>query len=177
MDSATFMFVPQPQRREEVERVLRALSEGVASAGELESAVVDIKEEAGRRDTDGAVLPGSARNDEAAEGLAEAAACMANSAGGGALVVGVDDKTGQIIGATTEPQWLRSRIYDLTDREASGTGRSASLSEKQKLLGRRSAPSTRTGSVPRQVPAPGGCKVRAGHEDRVARGSVRQPGG
>lgn len=117
MDSATFMFVPQPQRREEVERVLRALSAGVASAGELESAVVDIKEEAGRRDADGAVLPGSARNDEAAEGLAEAAACMANSAGGGALVVGVDDKTGQIIGAATDPQWLRSRIYDLTERK------------------------------------------------------------
>ena len=49
--------------------------------------------------------------------LAEAAACMANSAGGGALVVGVDDKTGRIIGANTDPQWLRGRIYDLTDRK------------------------------------------------------------
>ena len=117
MDRATFAYVPQPQRREEVERVLRTLSEGDASVDELESAVVDIKEEAGRRADDGSILPGSPRNDETAEKLAEAAACMANSAGGGALVVGVDDKTGQIIGAKTDPQWLRSRIYDLTERK------------------------------------------------------------
>lgn len=117
MDRTTFAYLPQPQRREEVERVLRALSQGGTSADELESAVVDIKEEAGRRAADGSILPGSPHNDEAAERLAEAAACMANSAGGGALVVGVDDKTGQIIGAETDPQWLRSRIYDLTERK------------------------------------------------------------
>ena len=117
MDRTTFTYLPQPQRREEVERVLRALSIGGSSANELESAVVDIKEEPGRRAADGSVLPGSPHNDEAAELLAEAAACMANSAGGGALVVGVDDKTGRIIGAETDPQWLRSRIYDLTERK------------------------------------------------------------
>ena len=119
MERATFTYLPQPQRREEVERVLRALSEGITSGDELESAVVEIKEEAGRRDTDGSILPGSANNQEAAEKLAEAAACMANSAGGGALVVGADDKTGRIIGAETEPQWLRSRIYDLTEQKLS----------------------------------------------------------
>ncbi len=117
MDRATFTYLPQPQRREEVERVLWTLSEGGSSADELESAVVDIKEEAGRRAGDGSILPGSPHNDEAAEKLAEAAACMANSAGGGALVVGVDNKTGRIIGAKTDPQWLRSRIYDLTERK------------------------------------------------------------
>ncbi len=116
MNRATFAYLPQPQRRAEIERVLRALSEGGRSADELESAVVDVKEEAGRRAADGSVLPGSPYNDEAAENLAEAAACMANSAGGGALVVGVDDKTGRIIGAETDPQWLRGRIYDLTER-------------------------------------------------------------
>ena len=103
MDRATFTYLPQPQRREEVERVLWTLSEGGSSADELESAVVDIKEEAGRRAGDGSILPGSPHNDEAAEKLAEAAACMANSAGGGALVVGVDNKTGRIIGAKTDP--------------------------------------------------------------------------
>ena len=116
MNRATFTYLPQPQRREEVERVLRALSEGGSSADELESAVVDIKEEPGRRAGDGSILPGSPHNEAAAEMLAEAAACMANSAGGGALVVGVDDKTGRIIGANTDPQWLRGRIYDLTER-------------------------------------------------------------
>lgn len=117
MDRTTFTYLPQPQRREEVERVLGALSQGGTSAHELESAVVDIKEEAGRRAADGTILPGSPHNDNAAERLAEAAACMANSTGGGALVVGVDDKTGRIIGAETDPQWLRSRIYDLTERK------------------------------------------------------------
>ena len=117
MDRTTFTYLPQPQRREEVERVLRVLSKGGTSVGELESAVVDIKEEAGRRAGDGSILPGSPHNDEAAERLAEAAACMANSAGGGALVVGVDGKTGRIIGARSDPQWLRSRIYDLTERK------------------------------------------------------------
>ena len=117
MDSTTFTYLPQPQRREEVERVLRVLSQGGTSADELESAIVDIKEEAGRRAADGSILPGSPHNNEAAERLAEAAACMANSAGGGALVVGVDDKTGRIIGAETDPQWLKSRIYDLTERK------------------------------------------------------------
>ena len=42
MSRATFVYLPHPQRREEVERVLRALSEGGRSADELESAVVDI---------------------------------------------------------------------------------------------------------------------------------------
>ncbi len=117
MDRTTFTYLPQPQRREEVERVLQALSEGGRTADELESAVVDIKEEPGRRVGDGSILPGSPYNDKVAELLAEAAACMANSAGGGALVVGVDDKTGRVTGADTDPQWLRSRIYDLTDRK------------------------------------------------------------
>ena len=83
---------------------------------ELESQVVEIKEEAGRRAQDGSILPGSSRNEEAAKQLARAAACMANTPGGGTLIVGVEDSTGRIIGADTDPHWLRSRIYDLTDR-------------------------------------------------------------
>ena len=117
MVGPTFTYLPPLRRREEVERVLEVLSRGTASAQELESAAVDIKEEAGRRDKDGTILPGAKQNEGAAQQLAEAAACMANSPGGGTLVVGVDDKTGEIIGADTDPQWLRSRIYDLTERQ------------------------------------------------------------
>lgn len=84
---------------------------------ELESQAVDIKEEAGRRTQDGSILPGSRQNEQAAKQLAKAAACMANTPGGGTLIVGVEDSTGRIIGADTDPQWLRSRIYDLTDRK------------------------------------------------------------
>ena len=58
MARATFTDLPQPQRREEVEHVLRTLSDGGCSADELESAVVDIKEGPGRRAGDGSVLHG-----------------------------------------------------------------------------------------------------------------------
>lgn len=114
--SQTFTFLPQPRRKEEVERVLQALSRGNTPVSELESQAVDIKEEADRRHKkDGSIQPGSKKNEQAARQLAKAAACMANTHGGGTLIVGVDDKTGRIIGADTDPQWLRSRIYDLTD--------------------------------------------------------------
>ena len=115
--SKTFSFLPPPKRHEEVEGVLRALSRGDASVAELESQAVDVKEEAGRRAQDGSILPGSRNNEQAAKQLAKAAACMANSPGGGTLIVGIEDETARIIGANTDPQWLRSRIYDLTDRK------------------------------------------------------------
>ncbi len=115
----TFTFLPHPRRKEEVEDALRALSRGDTPVNELESQAVDIKEEAGRRGKDGSIRPGPKENQQAAEQLAEAAACMANTKGGGTLIVGADDKTGQIIGADTNPHWLRSRIYDLTDRKLS----------------------------------------------------------
>ena len=117
MGCPTFTFLPSPQRRQEVERVLQELSQGAKPADELESEAVDIKEEAGRRDKKGTILPGHKHNEEAAQQLAEEAACMANSPGGGTLVVGIDDKNGGIIGADTDPEWLRSRIYDLTERQ------------------------------------------------------------
>lgn len=110
----TFSFLPPPRRRERVEQALWAISRGDSPIDDLESQALDIKEEAGRRAKDGSVRPGKKRNEKAAEQLAEAAACMANSPGGGSLIVGVEDKTGQVIGADTDPQWLRSRIYDLT---------------------------------------------------------------
>ena len=115
--SYAFIFLPHPRRREQVESVLQNLSRGDAPANELESQAVDIKEEAGRRGKDGSIRPGSKENQQAAEQLAEAAACMANTKGGGTLIVGVEDKTGKLIGADTDPHWLRSRIYDLTDRK------------------------------------------------------------
>lgn len=98
---------------DEVARVLEALARG--DVGDLESTHVDLKEEAGRRARDGTLLPGTARSDPAALQLAAEAACMANSDGGGALVVGVaDDNT--LVGTSLDAEWLRSRIYDLTDR-------------------------------------------------------------
>lgn len=75
----------------------------------------DLKEEAGRRDNSGQVVPGTPENEQAAQKLAAEAACMANTPGGGALVVGVADD-GALIGAALDAEWLRHRIYELTRR-------------------------------------------------------------
>lgn len=97
----------------EVQRVLDGLARGDVDLSE--SVHVDLKEEAGRRARGGEILPGTPRNEAAAEQLTFEAACMANSDGGGALVVGVaDDRS--LIGTALETEWLRARIYDLTDR-------------------------------------------------------------
>lgn len=94
--------------------MLTALATGADTSG-LESRRVDLKEEAGRRDRHGVVQPTTRQNEAAAVQLAGEAACMANSEGGGALVVGVADD-GTLVGTELDPEWLRSRIYDLTQR-------------------------------------------------------------
>ena len=44
---------------------------------------------------------------------------MANTEGGGALIVGVDDRTGRLIESDTDADWLRRRLYELTERKLS----------------------------------------------------------
>lgn len=41
-------------------------------------------------------------------------ACLANTEGGGALIVGVADD-GSVVGAASERDWLRQRIHELVD--------------------------------------------------------------
>lgn len=75
----------------------------------------DFKEEAGRRGRDGSILPGVEQNETAAQKLAPEVACMANTPGGGALVLGVaDDLT--LIGTALDVDWLQTRLYELLDR-------------------------------------------------------------
>lgn len=104
---------------QEIEDVLGALAAGVGDGvtlGDLlESRRVDLKEEAGRR-TGPALGPSAPHSEIAARGLAVAAACMANSDGGGALIVGVADD-GTVIGTDLDTEWLRRRLYELTDRQ------------------------------------------------------------
>lgn len=64
---------------------------------------VDLKEEAGRRDRAGRIQPGSADNGDAAYKLAGEAACMANTPGGGALIVGVAND-GTLVGADLDAE-------------------------------------------------------------------------
>lgn len=76
---------------------------------------IDLKEEAGRRGAGGVILPGSLENEAAARHLAAEVACMANTPGGGALLVGVADDS-SLIGTELDAEWLRMRIYQLTQR-------------------------------------------------------------
>ncbi|ABS01850.1 ATP-binding protein [Kineococcus radiotolerans] len=109
----TLSFGPDPVG-EEVRRVLMVLDSATGPVRGLESLHVDLKEEAGRRKGP-TILPGATENDRAARVLAGEAACMANTPGGGVLVVGVADD-GTLIGTELDAQWLRRKIYDLTDR-------------------------------------------------------------
>lgn len=98
----------------DVDDLLAALARGVLPS-DTEREHVDCKEEAGRRGRGGVLLPGEVHNLAAAEQLAREVACCANTPGGGALVVGVEDKTGSLLGAGMDVDWLRHRIYQRVD--------------------------------------------------------------
>lgn len=63
----------------------------------------------------GNLLPGQPRNDKAAEQVAGESACLANTPGGGALILGVADD-GRLTGTALDADWLRHRVYELTER-------------------------------------------------------------
>lgn len=116
---------------EQIERALGLLEEGLLP-GQIKTTHVDIKEEPGRRNRRGEVLPGGRRNDQAARFLAGEMACMANTPGGGAVILGVADD-GARIGTRLHPEWLRYRIWELTERKLTVSVRAAEL-DGQRLL-------------------------------------------
>lgn len=92
-----------------VDAALRAVDRG---ENPPERRLFDFKEESGRRGADGALRPGSPRNEAAAKKLAGEVACMANSIGGGALIVGIAaDATP--VGAELDADWLQVRLFQL----------------------------------------------------------------
>lgn len=97
--------------RGQVDAVLAGLA-----AGELPTAVereqVDLKEEPGRRGPGGSVLPGGRQSSDTVELLAREVPCMANTPGGGALVLGVEDRTGRLLGTEIDTDWLRHRTFE-----------------------------------------------------------------
>ncbi|MBK9159847.1 MAG: ATP-binding protein [Propionibacteriaceae bacterium] len=108
----TIVFGGDPIRLE-LEAIVMALEAGSPIDDSVERQFVDLKEEAGRRDGSGAIRPGQTQNEVAAGRLLEAAACMANTPGGGALLVGVSN-SGELIGTNLDSEWLRSRIWELS---------------------------------------------------------------
>lgn len=110
----TITFGDDPVRAE-VADLLKRMAGGETVDASYEHRQVDLKEEANRRDRQGRPVPGAERDDRVAEQLAAEAACMANTPGGGALIVGIDDD-GTIVGADSDAEWLRHRIYEISQR-------------------------------------------------------------
>lgn len=111
-------MVPEPvQARQELRSLVDAVLARLAAGGgpsRLESERVDVKEEAGRRDRQGGLLPAAPVNSDAAAHLAGEVRCFANTPGGGAIVLGVEDGTWAPLGTDLDEEWLRQRLDDLT---------------------------------------------------------------
>ena len=107
-----FTFLGPDPLEAQIQDVLARLTAGEAP-GQIERARVDIKEEPGRR-AGSAVLPGMPTSESAAAYLAAEMACFANTPGGGAVVLGISD-VGVRIGTDLEAEWIRHRIWELTE--------------------------------------------------------------
>ncbi len=83
-------FLGPDPLEEQVEATFALLEQGHAPRC-VETSQVDIKEEPGRRGSKGRILAGQDENEDAAQYLAGEMACMANTGGGGAIILGVAD--------------------------------------------------------------------------------------
>jgi ATP-dependent DNA helicase RecG len=110
---------------EQIQRVLARLASG-EPPHQVETTSVDVKEECGRRDDHGRIKPGCTQNQDAAKHMAEEMACFANTPGGGAIILGISDR-GDFIGTELDAEWLRKRIYEITERRLTITVREARL--------------------------------------------------
>jgi ATP-dependent DNA helicase RecG len=125
-------FVGPDPVQQQLDTVLAAIAAGT-SPHQVEHRLVDCKEEPGRRGKGGAVLPGATTNETAATYLAREAACFANSDDGGALIIGVSDK-GQLIGTALDCEWLRHRIYELTQHKLTVTAYETTLANTRLVI-------------------------------------------
>ena len=101
------------QLRRAVDAILASERDG-ALTRTAETSSIDFKEEAGRRNGPN-LEPGGTENPIAATKLADEVACMANSPGGGALIYGVEDGTGAVLGTELNIDWLCQRINQAID--------------------------------------------------------------
>ena len=120
----TLQFLGPDPLEQQIAETLRRLADGQPPA-QIETARVDVKEEPGRRRGRYAA-PGAPTSEEAASHLAGEMACMANTAGGGAIILGIADD-GDRIGSSLDAQWLRHRIYELTERKLTVDASEAAL--------------------------------------------------
>lgn len=128
----TFAFLGPDPLTQQVEDLLGRLAAGESPAA-IETRQIDCKEEPGRRGPGGVVLEGGTENEEAARYLADEIACLANTPGGGAIVLGVADD-GRRVGTNLDPEWLRHRIYELTNRRLTIDGQVVDLDGTRLLV-------------------------------------------
>ncbi len=125
-------FLGPDPLQEEIEQALSSLQQGRPPA-QIETSRVDFKEEPERRDSRGRILSSPREDDRVAQYLAREMACMANSPGGGSIILGVADD-GTLIGTETDPEWLRHRIWELTERKLTISALTAELSGNRLLV-------------------------------------------
>lgn len=126
-------FLAEDPVRRAVDEALAALVAGTPVAG-IEHDRIDFKEDPSRRGPRGEfVTPGPTQVEKAALYLADEAACMSNS-GGGALIVGVEDATGAVLGTNLDAMWLRGRIHDLSERRLTCAVEEVTLTGKRLLV-------------------------------------------
>ncbi len=124
-------FLGPDPLQEQIEQILGRLNRGEPPRA-IEVTQVDIKEEPDRR-SNGTVLPGHTQNEKAAKYLAEEMACMANTPGGGAIILGIAND-GVHIGTRLDPEWLRERIWEITRQKLTVTVREATLDDGTRIL-------------------------------------------
>lgn len=127
----SFDFLGPDLVDEAISRVLDRLKAGDPPSA-IEITNVDVKEERGRRNH-GSITLGAAENETAAQHLAEEMACFANTPGGGAIILGITDE-GQRVGTNLDPDWLRHRIWELTNRQLSISAEEISLDGVRLLI-------------------------------------------
>ena len=128
----TVSFLSPDPVAQQVAEVLARLARGEAPTN-IERTQVDVKEEPGRRGRDGLVRPGRAENEDAATYLAGEMACLANTPGGGAIILGIADD-GARIGTELDAEWLRHRIFQLTNRQLTVSARPGDLAGVRLLV-------------------------------------------
>lgn len=127
----TFSYLGPDPLDVQIETALTRLAAGEPPS-QIETTQVDFKEEPGRRRR-GTVVPGGPQSDEAARYFAGELACLANTPGGGALIVGVADD-GQRIGTELDKDWLRHRIYELTSHQLLVTAQVVEIDQTRLLV-------------------------------------------
>lgn len=110
----TFSFLGPDPVEAQVNDLLGHLAAGNPPR-DIEVAQVDCKEEPGRR-PEGVLQPGQSTNEQAVQYLAKEMTCFANTPGGGAIILGVADD-GTRIGTELDPEWLRHRIWQITQSQ------------------------------------------------------------